>query len=122
MVLWLRCVYSFSLHQPYRLRRHSVFDAEPVYFDEGQTEPACRWVVRECYVPATRLMLESVRRYVGRFKLCYSVSGVLPDQLERSGPRVIHLFGELSATERAAAERDVLALAEFFAFAKGIFE
>jgi hypothetical protein len=37
------CFY-FQVHQPFRLRRYSVFDTDPFYFDNATGPPrACCW-------------------------------------------------------------------------------
>jgi alpha-amylase len=91
------CLY-FQMHQPYRLRRYSVFDTEPRYFDEARTAVLCRTAAERCYLPATRLILDLVRRHKGQFRLSYSISGVLLDQLETWKPEVINLLRKLTDT------------------------
>lgn len=91
------CFY-FQVHQPYRLRRYSVFDTDQHYFDDFKNAEIIRKVSHRCYLPANRLMLALVRRFEGRFRLAYSISGVALEQLERFVPEVIDTFHELNAT------------------------
>jgi alpha-amylase len=91
------CFY-FQIHQPYRLRRYSVFDAEPDYFDEPENRKVLQKVAERCYVPTTRLMLDLVRQHEGRFRVAYSLTGTVIEQLQRDCPEVIHLLQELAAT------------------------
>ncbi len=91
------CFY-FQVHQPYRLRRYSVFDSDPFYFDEYKNAEICRKVATKCYLPANRLVLDLIRRYEGRFRVAYSVTGVAVDQFAEYCPEVIDSFRELAAT------------------------
>ena len=91
------CFY-FQVHQPYRLRRYSVFDADPYYFDEYNNAEICRKVARKCYLPANQLMLELIRRYEGRFRISYSITGVTIDQLAAYCPDALESFRALAAT------------------------
>ncbi len=91
------CFY-FQVHQPYRLRRYSVFDSEANYFDDQVNAEICRKVATKCYAPANRLMLDLVRRHEGRFRIAYSLTGVVIDQLEAWAPEVMDLFCELAET------------------------
>ena len=52
------CFY-FQVHQPYRLRRYSVFDCERNYFDNVKNAEICRKVGSKCYLPANRLLLDN---------------------------------------------------------------
>lgn len=91
------CFY-FQLHQPYRLRRYSVFDSGPDYFDADKNAEILQKVASRCYLPAGRLLLEMIREYEGRFRIAYSITGVLLEQLAAQAPEVIALFRELAAT------------------------
>jgi alpha-amylase len=91
------CFY-FQVHQPYRLRRYSVFDADPFYFDNEANASILRKVADKCYRPATRMILDLVRRHEGRFRVSYSFSGTVLQQLEDWAPDVIETFQQLGAT------------------------
>ena len=91
------CFY-FQVHQPFRLRRYSVFDSDPFYFDNVSNREICLKVADKCYRPATLKILDLVRRHEGRFRVSYSISGVALEQLELWAPDVIELFQELAAT------------------------
>ena len=91
------CFY-FQIHQPRRLRRYSVFDAGDDYFDEVRNEKILLKVADKCYLPATRLLLDLVRRYDGRFRIAYSITGSVTEQLQRWRPEVIDLLGALAGT------------------------
>lgn len=91
-------VFYFQVHQPYRLRRYSVFDTDPFYFDDQANKEILLKVAEKCYRPATKLILDLVRRHKGNFRVSYALTGVVLDQLEAWAPDVIDLFRELSET------------------------
>ncbi len=111
-------MFMFEVHQPYRLDRrayeklleHAVRgrleprDLEDAIFDQGLNELVMKRAAEKCYVPATSIILENIKRYMdGRvfgkeFRVSYSISGVFLEQAERWAPRVIELFQELAAT------------------------
>ncbi|MBL7140868.1 MAG: polysaccharide deacetylase family protein [Planctomycetes bacterium] len=92
------CFY-FQVHQPYRLRRYSVFDADPNYFDEYANADLCRKVARRCYLPTNRLMLDLLRRHP-EFAVSYSITGVALEQFEQWAPEVVDSFRALVDTGR----------------------
>ena len=91
------CFY-FQVHQPYRLRRYSVFDADPYYFDDYKNAEIMRKVANKCYLPSNRLILDLIRRNEGRFRVSYCISGVAVDQFAEYCPEVLDSFRELVAT------------------------
>jgi alpha-amylase len=91
------CFY-FQVHQPLRLRRYSVFDTSPDYFDQRRNAEVLQRVVHKCYVPASTLLLELVRRHDQRFRFAFSITGCLIEQLRASHPQVIALWQDLART------------------------
>lgn len=91
------CFY-FQVHQPFRLRRYSVFDTDPFYFDNEANERILRKVTEKCYLPTTTKILDLIRRHEGRFRVSYSISGVALEQFELWAPEIIDLFKQLAAT------------------------
>jgi alpha-amylase len=91
------CFY-FQVHQPFRLRRYSVFDTDPFYFDDTANEQILLKVADKCYRPTTRLILDLIEQHEGRFKVAFSLSGVVLDQLERWAPDVLDMFRKLADT------------------------
>lgn len=90
--------FCFQVHQPYRLRRYSVFDDDASYFDQARNAEVCSKVARKCYLPANRTMLELIRRFEGRFKVSYAITGVALEQFEQFCPEVLDSFRELNET------------------------
>lgn len=91
------CFY-FQVHQPMRLRHYTVFDKDERYFDESKNAAICKKVAHKCYLPANRLLLKLINRHRGKFKVAYSVTGVLLEQLERYSPEVLSTFHALAET------------------------
>jgi len=91
-------VLYFQVHQPYRLKRYSVFDEHPYYFDTDKNREICRKVAEKCYRPAARLLLDLIRRHENRFRLAISLSGAVADQLEAWAPDVLDQFRRLADT------------------------
>ena len=91
-------VFYFQVHQPYRLRRYSVFDTDPFYFDTQKNGDICRKVAEKCYRPATSLILDLVRRHQGRFRVAYALTGVVLDPMAEFCPDVLDLFKRLADT------------------------
>jgi alpha-amylase len=91
------CFY-FQVHQPFRLRRYSVFATDPFYFDNETNERILRKVADKCYRPTTAKILDLVRRHEGRFRVAYSITGVCIEQMKQWAPDVIDLFKALAQT------------------------
>ncbi len=91
------CLY-FQLHQPLRLRRYSVFDADTEYFDTPRNSHIIRKVANKCYLPATKLMLNLVQRHEGNFRVGFSMTGCVIEQLRQFAPEVLDAFNELVDT------------------------
>jgi len=89
------CFY-FQVHQPTRLRHYTVFDNNDQYFDDFKNASVCRKVANKCYLPANRLILDLIRRFDGRFRVAYSITGVLLEQLQRYSPEVLSTFDALA--------------------------
>jgi alpha-amylase len=75
-----------------------VFDKNDRYFDDYKNAFICRKVANKCYLPANRLILELIRRFEGRFKVAYSITGVLLEQLLSFSPEVMSTFDALAET------------------------
>src|SRR5688572_18467424 len=91
------CFY-FQVHQPYRLRRYSVFDTDRHYFDDHKNAEILRKVAQKCYLPANRVFLDTIRQHEGRLKVAYSLSCGVMAQFEMYAPDVLDSFKELAAT------------------------
>lgn len=100
------CFY-FQVHQPYRVKNYRVFDIgnDPEYFNHrGESDLNNRRIVekvaRKSYIPATRLILDLLRRHP-RMRVAYSFSGIALEQLERWAPEALDLFKKVVETGQA---------------------
>ncbi|MBD3261759.1 MAG: alpha-amylase [Candidatus Altiarchaeales archaeon] len=99
------CLY-FQVHQPYRLKwfwphADSEESLEQRYFDTGLNEHTYKKVAGKCYWPATQNILANVEALKDGdrpFKVSYSISGALIEQIERWDPDLLELFRSLAQT------------------------
>lgn len=93
------CCY-FQVHQPCRHRHFTFFDIDRDhrYEDDEKNAVILKKVVEKCYLPANRLMLELVRKYKGDFKVAFSITGIVLEQMETHCPEVIDGFKRLADT------------------------
>ena len=91
------CFY-FQLHQPYRLRRYSVFDTDRHYFDDLKNAELLRRIAQRSYLPANQVLLETIRAHDGRFRVAFSMTGLVLEQLEQYAPEALDSFKQLAAT------------------------
>ena len=91
------CFY-FQVHRPSRLRHYTVFDKNDHYFDDDKNASICRKVAHKCYLPTNRLLLNTINKYDGKFKIAYSITGVLLEQLQKYAPEVLSTFDALAQT------------------------
>ena len=55
-------------------------------------------VSEKCYLPANKKMLELIQRHKGKFRISYSLSGTVIEQMELFRPDVLQSFVELAKT------------------------
>ena len=93
------CFY-FQVHQPYRLRHYSFFDIgqDHFYEDVEANRTILDKVARKCYLPMNALLLKMIKRWEGRFKVSFSISGVAIDQFAEYQPEIIDSFRALADT------------------------
>lgn len=93
------CFY-FQLHQPYRLRKYPVFEIGhgKNYYDDAKNLGILNKIKNKCYVPANNLILDLINKSDGKFKVSYSITGVLLEQLNNNYPEVIQSFQDLAKT------------------------
>jgi alpha-amylase len=91
------CFY-FQVHQPFRLRHYTVFDTSGDYFDDAKNAQICRKVATKCYLPTNRLLLDLIQRHEGRFKVSFSITGVVLEQFKLYAPEVLDSFQALART------------------------
>src|SRR3990167_2220481 len=100
------CFY-FQVHQPYRIKHYRVFDIghDSAYFnDNSENDLNNRRILEKVacklYLPANRTILELIKKHP-EFKVSYSLSGVLLEQLEKFSPETLQSFQDLAKTGNA---------------------
>ena len=92
--------FYFQVHQPYRVRNYGFFDlgTNHSYFDSEKNLAVLNKVAEKCYLPANETFYNLIKRYDGKFKIAYSLSGVFLEQCETWRPDVIASFKKLIDT------------------------
>jgi len=97
------CFY-FEVHQPFRLNHFSVFnigntkDIHSTYFDKNLNQKIFEKVANKCYLPTNNLLLELIRKYDGKFRISYSLTGTFVEYCENYLPELLDSFKELFKT------------------------
>ncbi len=96
--------FYFQVHQPFRMRKYTIFDIGNAmnYFDEPHNlrlsnEVTMKKVAAKCYLPANAVMQELLEKHEG-FKIAYSFSGTVLEQMEQYAPKVLESFQALVNT------------------------
>ncbi len=97
------CLY-FEVHQPFRLNRFSVFDIgnyqnqSQNYFNNKLNKEIFEKVVRKCYLPTNKLLLDLINKHEGKFRISFSITGTFVEYCEDYMPSVIESFRDLYKT------------------------
>jgi len=93
------CLY-FQVHQPFRLKRYRFFDLghDHYYYDDYSNESIMRKVAGKCYLPANKIIMDLIQKYKGKFKVTFSLSGIVINQFRLYAPEVLDSFKELAET------------------------
>jgi alpha-amylase len=99
-------VLYLHVHQPYRIRHYTVFDAglhhdyfDAPYDDRRSNEQIVHKVSEKSYIPTNRKLLELLHRHP-EFRVSMSITGTVLEQLEKWSPASLKSFQELVATGR----------------------
>ncbi len=99
-------VLYLHVHQPYRVRHYTIFDAghqhnyfDADYNDRESNERVVRKVAEKSYLPTNRLLRELLDTYPD-FKISLSITGTVIEQFEKWAPDVLESFRQLAATGR----------------------
>ncbi len=99
-------VLYLHVHQPYRVRHYSVFDAgaNHNYFDadyENRTSNVriMHKVAEKSYIPTNQRLLQLLNRHP-EFRLSLSITGTVLEQLEKWSPEALKSFQDLTSTGR----------------------
>lgn len=90
----------YEVHEPYRLRRYTVFDMgqNSVYEDDDRNCDILLHTARTCYLPMNDLLLKMFRRYGKDFRLTFCISDTALDQFEQYAPEVLESFQAVAET------------------------
>jgi alpha-amylase len=93
------CFY-FQVHQPWRLRHYRFLDVgrSHQYFDDEKNAQILRKVANKCYIPMNNLIHDLIQEHQGRFKVSFSITGTIIQQMEQYAPEVIASFKRLFET------------------------
>ena len=93
------CLY-FQVHQPFRLKRYRFFDLghDHYYYDDFSNESIMRKVAEKCYIPANNLVLDLIQKNKGKFKVTFSLTGLVINQFRLYAPEVLESFRQLAET------------------------
>jgi len=94
------CFY-FQVHQPHRIRSYSIFDihGNQNYFDIDKNKQILLKIAHKCYMPTNKLLLDLFEKFP-EFKISFSFSGVVLEQLEQFCPEALESFQKLVKTGR----------------------
>ena len=94
------CMY-FQVHQPFRLRKFWPDKRSGFYryFDEKGNREIFERVARKCYIPANKVLLNSIDEHEGKFRFSLSVTGTLLKQCELWGTEVLEGFRQMAETK-----------------------
>ncbi|OQA10387.1 MAG: Glycosyl hydrolase family 57 [Bacteroidetes bacterium ADurb.Bin397] len=93
------CFY-FQVHQPFRIKNYSFFDIgnDHFYEDDEKNRVVLNKVSEKCYLKTNQKMLSLIRKHKGKFRISYSLSGTVIEQLEIYRPDVLQSFVDLAET------------------------
>lgn len=96
-------VLYFHAHQPYRIKNYQLFSIgqDSNYFDTDNdrlnNQKILLKVAQNCYLPTNKLLLKLIQQYPN-FKISFSLSGLLLEQLSEYAPEVLKSFADLVQT------------------------
>lgn len=99
-------VLYMHVHQPYRIRPYTIFDAgsHHDYFDapydsNQSNHKILNKVAEKSYIPTNKMLLELLERYP-QFKISMSITGTILEQFEQWSPAVLQSFKDLANSGR----------------------
>lgn len=90
----------FELHQPFRLKRYRFFNIgnDHYYYDDYMNESIIARVAERSYLQANKVIRQIIKEFGCQFKVAFSISGSVIDQLELYAPEVIESFQKMAKT------------------------
>jgi len=120
------CLY-FHVHQPYRIRKYRIWDIgnNSNYFTESDEKldnvKILNKVAQKCYLPTNSTLLALLKKYPD-FKISFSFTGIILDQLQQHLPDVLDSFRALVDTGRVDILAETYHHSLAFLFSKSEFE
>lgn len=121
-------VLYLHVHQPYRVRHYTIFDAgvdhgyfDAPYDDRTNNERIVHKVAEKSYLPTNKRLLQMLTDYP-EFKLSLSITGTVLEQLEKWAPEALKSFQELTATGRVEIVAETYHHSLAFFYSKSEFE
>ena len=121
-------VLYLHVHQPFRLRHYTIFDAgiKHDYFDSpgGSRQnnyDIVRKVAEKSYLPTNQTLMQLIDKHP-EFRLSLSISGTALEQFEVYAPDVLESFKRLVATGRAEILAETYHHSLAFFYSRGEFE
>ncbi len=92
------CFYM-HVHQPIRINNFRIFDigTEKSYFGEERNKEYLERIIEKSYLPTNKILLDLIHKTDGKFKVSFSITGVLLEQLEKY-PKVLESFKKIVET------------------------
>jgi alpha-amylase len=86
-----------------RLNKFSVFNigndhSHSQYFDSNLNKNIFLKVAKKCYLPTNNILLDLIRKYDGKFRISFSLTGTFVEFCEQHVPELIDSFKELFKT------------------------
>jgi len=93
------CLY-FKVHQPYRLKKYLAKDIDVChcYEDEAADKESINQLADNCCLPANEIVYDQIIQQKGKFKISFSISGIVLELFQQHRPDVIRSFKKLAAT------------------------
>ena len=93
------CLY-FQVHQPLRLKKYRFFNMgkDHYYLDDFTNRSIMRKVAEKCYIPMNDLLLKLIDEHGKKFKVSFSLSGIVIEQFRMYAPEVLDSFRKLADT------------------------
>ena len=93
------CLY-FKVHQPYRLKKYQAKDIDIChrYEDAAADRESINQLADNCRLPANEIIYEQIVQQKGKFKISFSISGIVLELFQLYRPDVISSFKKLAST------------------------
>ena len=90
----------FRVHQPFLLRHYSSaeIDISHCYFDEEGSSNSLNFHSSGSYLPANELLLSLIKKFEGKFKVNFSISGTALELMKKFSPNLLRSFKKLVQT------------------------